>query len=390
MKIPKKIAWPIGVAVVLVVAWLAFRPSPVLVEVAVAEAGFLRETIAEEGETRVRDRFVVSSPVAGRLVKIDLDEGDAVTAGSVVARVYPAPLETRSREQATGWLRAAEALEREARARVAQLEADLEEARRALERRERVAQEGHLTEEQLDRHRTAVAVKEREREAAVLRAEAAASDTRAARAALMDPDSDGSSSAAAVGVRAPTTGVVLRVFEESERVVGPGTPLLEVGDPTDLEVVVDVLSEDAVRVAVGQPLVVRAWGGDRELWCEVRRVEPSGFTKVSPLGVEEQRVNVIGDLHGAPPALGDRYRVEVGIVVWEGADVLGVPASALFRTGDGWGAFVVEDGRAVLREVGTGHRSTVRVEVTEGIREGETVILHPSDLVDDGVRVRAR
>jgi HlyD family secretion protein len=191
-------------------------------------------------------------------------------------------------------------------------------------------------------------------------------------------------------VRSPTTGRILRVPDASERIVAAGTPVAELGDPCDLEVVVDVLSTDAVRVVPGAPVELVAWGGEEALGGRVRQVEPSAVTRVSALGVDEQRVNVIVDLVDTPPALGDGFRLDARIVVWQADRVLLVPASAVFRTGSGWSAFVVADGRAQLRQVRVGHRSDAAVEVLEGLAEGDRVVLFPSDRLQSGLRVRAR
>jgi HlyD family secretion protein len=192
-----------------------------------------------------------------------------------------------------------------------------------------------------------------------------------------------------IDVRAPVAGHVLRVHEESERVVLSGAPLLELGDPQAIEIVVDVLSADAVKIRPGAELWVEDWGGDRPLRATVRRVEPSGFTKVSALGVEEQRVNVIGDFADTPDGLGDGFRIEARIVVWQADDVLRVPSSALFRHGDGWAVFVMDGGVARRREVEVGARGPFEAELRGGLEEGESVVLHPSDRLGDGVRVRA-
>jgi HlyD family secretion protein len=221
----------------------------------------------------------------------------------------------------------------------------------------------------------------RELESAQFRAQAAAHDVEVARAALL------AGAGTAIPLRSPVTGRVLRIPERSERVVLAGTPLLELGDPAKLEIVADLLSSDAVRVMPGDAMLIEGWGGGTTLRGRLRRVEPSGFTKVSALGVEEQRVNVIGDFVDLPGAIGDRYRVEVRIVVWEGRDVLQVPTSALFRHGDGWSVFVIEQGRARQRDVRVDHRGTFETEIVQGLNEGDVVVRNPSDRIADGLRV---
>jgi HlyD family secretion protein len=230
----------------------------------------------------------------------------------------------------------------------------------------------------------------RELEAATSRAETAAHDVEIARGALLAASPASGSSGPRTDVRAPVSGRVLRVLEESERVLPAGTTILELGDPARLEIVSDLLSTDAVKVRPGDTMLVEEWGGDRPLRARVRLVEPSGFTKVSALGVEEQRVNVIADLVDSTGPLGDRFRVLARVVLWGSDRVLKVPVSALTRQGEGWAAFVVQGGRARSRPVTVGHRGAFEAEVTSGLREGEEVVAYPSDLIREGVRVRGR
>ncbi len=387
---------------VLILALFAFvaftgvslRPQPVAVETARAVRGPLRVTIDEEGETRVRHRYVLSAPVAGRLERIDLEEGDAVKAGQVVARIDPAPLDARGREQAEARLAAALAAKREAAARVAHERAALAEAQRRLARAERLAAEKVIPAEELDAAGTVVRTAESNLEAASFHDRAAAYEAESARAGLLESRPGGPAGGKAVELRSPVAGKVLRLCQECEKVVAAGAELVEIGDPRDLEVVVDVLSSDAVKIRAGTPMLLdpgegAEGGGREELRAEVRVVEPSGFTKISPLGVEEQRVDVIGDLAGPPGGLGDRYRVEARIVLWEAAEVLKIPAGAAFRDAGGWSVFAVEDGRARLRAVKAGHRNPDEVEILAGLEPDAVVVLHPSDAVADGVRVRA-
>jgi HlyD family secretion protein len=379
-------------------AWALRRP-PVSVEVGAVSRGPLTATVDEEGETRVRQRFVVAAPATGRLLRIELDEGDRVEQGDVVARVVPAPLDPRDRAAAEARLQAAEDAKRGASARARLADAALAQAERELARTERLREAGATSDETLERMRLERTRALREREAARFAEAAADHDVEAARAVLMAARASRSDAAGqddpcatpgvCIEVRAPIAGYVLRVHEESERVVLGGSPLLELGDPDAIEIVVDVLSADAVKIRPGAALWVEDWGGDAPLRATVRRVEPSGFTKVSALGVEEQRVNVIGDFVDTPDGLGDGYRVEARIVVWHADDVLRVPSSALFRRGDGWAAFVVEAGRARRREVAVGTRTPLAAEVKDGLAEGDAVVLHPSDRLTDGTRVRA-
>ncbi|HEX9671117.1 MAG TPA: efflux RND transporter periplasmic adaptor subunit [Thermoanaerobaculia bacterium] len=384
---PKRLVWLLALGATAAYAGAALRPRPIAVDTARAARGPLRVTIDEDGETRIHDRYVVGAPVAGRLERITLHAGDAVERGEVVARLEALPLDRRSRLQAEARLAAAEAERREAEAVVRRQRAAVEQARRTLARLERLAAEQVVAADAVEAARTAVGTAASDLEAARHHARAAAFEATNARAALLD--AEGVEGAGTVPILAPVAGRVLRLCEECDKVVAAGTPLLELGDPADLEVVVDVLSSDAVAIRPGAPMLLAAGGEGAGRWqARVRTVEPSGFTKVSPLGVEEQRVNVIGTLLEPPGALGDRFRVEARIVLWEGAGVLKVPAGALFREGDGWAVFVVEEGRARRRTVRLGHRNPDEAEVAEGLRLGETVVVHPSDAVRDGARVR--
>ena len=366
-------------AVVVYGAWALLRPESVRVETARAARRPLQVTVDEEGETRVRDRFVLAAPVAGRVARIALREGDSVRVGTVVARVFPAPLDPRSRSEAVARLEAAEDAQRASTATVAQARAALDQAHRERQRAQSLVAENAIATEARERTELEEELRARDLESAEFRAQAAAHEVEVARAAV-------ATGGAPITIHSPVAGRVLRVPEPSERVVAAGTPLVEVGDRSRLEVVADLLSADAVQVPREAPILIEGWGGET-LHGRVRLVEPSAFTKVSALGVEEQRVNVIGDLLHQPPALGDRYRVEMRIVIWSADSVLTVPASALFRAGEGWRVFVVEQGRARSRDVTVGHRTPLDAEITGGVREGEIVIRYPSDRVSDGVRV---
>ena len=367
---------------------LAFRPQPVTVEVGRAAHGPLRVTLDEDGETRVRRRYVIGAPVAGRLQRIELDEGDPVAAGDVVARLDPLPLDPRAHEQARARLHGSEAEKHEADAQAGRARAVLQDVLRKLRRAEQLAKEDLLAPEDLDAARAAVRMAESELAAARSHAQGTAFEVESARAALLEGESRDSGT---ILLRSPVQGRVLRVCEECDKVVAAGAPLIELANTEALEVVVDVLSSEAVHIRPGTPMLLAAGTGDEqgELRARVRLVEPSGFTKVSPLGVEEQRVNVIGDFLDPPGRLGDQYRVDAKIVLWEAEHVLQAPAGALFRHGGGWSIFVVEDNRARRRQVSIGHRSPDAVEILAGLAAGETVIVHPGDRVEEGARVRA-
>lgn len=364
------------------------RPSAIEVEVATVRYDTLRVTIENEGRTRARDRYTIASPVTGRLSRISIREGDSLAQGATVAQLFPAPEDPRAIASARAQIAAAEARSREAAARVDQLTGTHQQAVREAERRRRVYETGGLALEIVEQAGLAAASAAQLLEAAREGQRAADAEVDAARALLMGANADASGSRGVV-VRAPVAGRVLRVLEKSERVVTAGTPLVELGNAGGLEVVIDVLSEDAVQVEAGDPIRITEWGGDAVLTATVRLVEPAAFTRVSALGVEEQRVNIIGDLFHAPPSLGTGYRATAAIVTWQGDHVLTVPASALFRQGTGWQVFVVENGRARLREVQLGQRGREAAEIAGGLTENEVVILFPSAGIADGVRVRA-
>lgn len=377
----------------------AFRPRPVPVDFATAERGALVVTVDEEGETRVRDVYVLLAPVTGSLRRVEADPGDPVTVGeTILAEIEPIDpelLDVRSETEARAAVRAAEAARELAAAEVERAEANLEFARTELNRIERLQDQGVASDRDLDAARLAY----RTARAALGTARAALQERifelDRARARLVSPleAQERRETCACIPVRAPVSGQVLRVVRESAGPVRAGEPIVEIGDPASLEVVVDLLSADAVKVDAGDRAILEAWGGGRPLEARVRRVEPYGFTKISALGIEEQRVNVILDFvepRERWERLGHGYRVEARIVLWEGEDVLKLPLGALFRDGDGWAVFAVEDGVARLRRVEPGHQSGLEVEIRSGLEPGDRVVLHPSDRVADGVRVTAR
>jgi HlyD family secretion protein len=383
-------------AAVLALLVIVFRPAPLRVEIGRVERGRLLVTVDEEGETRVRDRFVVTAPIAGRVARLTVEAGDTVQHGMVVARMHPLPLDPRTRAEAEARLDAAQAAVREADARVEQATAAHAQAERSATRARQLGKLGTIGVEERELSELAETARGKEREAAEFAARSARFNLEAARAALMAPGADGaqglvsacaSGEAECLDLRAPVDGQVLRVPQKSERVVAAGEALLEVGDPKALEIVVDVLSTDAVKVHAGATMLIEEWGGATPLTARVRVVEPSGFTKVSALGVEEQRVNIVGDFADGAATLGDGYRLEARIVVSEKTDALRVPTSALFRRQGDWHVFAVRDGIARQTPVEVGERNQTDAEVLGGLSVGDEVILHPSDQVDDGVRV---
>ena len=382
---------------VVIVAGLlavALWPETILVDVATAQYGRLRITIDEEGETRIRHRFVVSMPVTGRVLRIALEPGDPIKRGGIVARVQPEPpalLDARARSEAEAAVVAARASVSRARAEESRARNARELARTELRRARELDAAGLTTRQSLDLQESEVRATDEVVIAASFAVAAAQAELERAMARLRPSTSAASSTV--VELVAPIDGVVLKRFRESESVVPAGEALVEIGDPRNLEVVSDLLSTDAVRVAPSARVLIAEWGGERELDARVRRVEPSGFTKVSALGVEEQRVNVIMDFKDPADAwakLGDAYRVEVRIVDWESDHVLKIPTSALFRQGEAWAVFVVRDGRVSRTTVDIGHRSGVEAEVKAGLSEGTQVVVHPGDTLQDGTRVELR
>ncbi|MCU0976264.1 MAG: efflux RND transporter periplasmic adaptor subunit [Steroidobacteraceae bacterium] len=382
-------------ALVLAALTFGFWPRAVPVETAEAARRPLAITVEEEARTRVKERYVVHAPVAGLMRRIDLEVGDAAPLGAVIASLdptLPAVLDPRGRAEAEARVAAARAeLERrEAGARQAEAEAQL--AASEFTRIEGLLGRGLVSQREFDQAQASLRAREAGKRAADSAVDVGRYELEAARAVLRyTAGAEGGRPVGTVALRSPVDGVVLKLHQESAGVVSAGQPLIEVGDPAGLEVECEVLSRDAVRIAPGGRVLLERWGGDTPLEGVVRLVEPTGFTKISALGVEEQRVRVIVDIT-SPPAewqrLGDGYRVEARFVVWERQDVLTVPTSALFRRDGGHAVFVVERGRARVRTVVPGHGSGLLTEIAEGIAAGERVVVHPGESVADGVRVR--
>lgn len=389
----------IGVVLVVVVLLIAYgyRPRPSPVEVAEVRRGPLRVTVEEEGKTRVTDRYVVSAPVAGFARRVTLKAGDPVKTGQVLLTLEPLRshvLDPRSRAEAEARLAAAEAALNAARERARAAAADASYWENQLARISQLQKTGDISRENYDRTATEARRAEAQRRSAEHDVEVARSEVEAARAALKySAASQAGNQEETVAVRAPVSGRILKVLQESEGVVNPGQPLLEVGNARALEVEVEVLSADAVRMGPGTRVLFERWGGGVPLEGRVRLVEPVAFTKISALGVEEQRVRVIVDFTSPPELwsrLGDGYRVEASFVLWEDQDVLQVPASALFRYGEGWAVFVLEEGVARRRVVQVDHRSGLAAEVLSGVSQAEQVIVHPDESIEHGKPVKPR
>lgn len=375
---------------------LALRPAPVLVSVSEVVQGEFAEVVEEEGQTRLREPYLVAAPVDGYLQRVRLEPGHRVAAGEplFVLEARPAPaLDARSRRQAQDQLSAA-------RARLATTEAELTTrqlehglAETEFRRYRQLYQQGLIAAEQMDAIRAQRDTSGSAVQAARHQVDVTRFELEAARASLQVVDGQRSLQAQpSLTVAAPIGGVITRRLRRSEGPINGGEPVLEIGDLSRLEVQVDLLSMDAVRVRPGMTVILVRWGGEEDLRGRVRRIEPGGFTRVSALGVDEQRVTVRIDITSAPERwaqLGDGYRVEARFILWQGQDIVQVPTSALFRNNDGWALFVVEQGRARLRSVSPGRRSGLRTQVIDGVQPGMRVINHPGDRIQDGMRVKA-
>lgn len=440
---------------ILTILILAFRPAPIPVDVAVVKRGDIRVTVDEEGQTRIRKRYLISAPVAGRLARINLDEGDRVTKGELIAQIDPLPLESDIQEaqarlrqwqaekagvatqrpkpeaiaQAEAKIRAAVAKQQEAQARIERARADLAQAKRDRDRNQQLQADGVISRQEKEQAELEEIVKLRALEAEQRVADSGIAEVKAAQQALailraeqQDPDylldvydariagvkaelAKLTDDAKRTNITSPIDGYVFRVYLESAKYVEAGTELLELGNPQDLEIVVDLLSSDAVKVKPGARMFLEHWGGETTIQAKVRYVEPSAFTKVSALGVEEQRVNIIADVVDAQiplgvsqNGLGDRYRLETRTVVWSGKDVLVIPLSALFRCEPGnnsnlsntWCAFVVAGDRAEKRQIEVSQRSNFEAVIDKGLQLQEKVILHPTEQIQSGIKVKIR
>lgn len=390
-----RVVTALGVAAAVALLVWALLPSPIRVESAAVVRGTFVATVDEDGKTRIRDRYVVAAPLAGRLTRVSLKAGDEVGTGGTVAIILPTPspfLDQRSREQAEERLGAAEAARDRSKAVVDRAQAQTSQATTDLDRIRTLRERGVSTAQALEHAELALRLAERDLRAAEFQDDAAMHEIEQAKAVLAQyHDGNAAAPPERWTVKAPVTGVVLKVDQESETVVQPGAPLVEIGDPRDIEVVVDVLSTDAVEIKPGAQVEIQNWGGAGSLQGLVRRVEPSAFTKVSTLGVEEQRVNVLIDIV-SPAAvwtgLGDGYQVDARIAVLRQDDATLVPSGALFRSGTDWMVYAIENGRAERRKVTLLRRSGGSAAVTAGLTPGDRVIVYPGDRIADGVRVQ--
>jgi HlyD family secretion protein len=392
------------IAILGLAGWLLLRPQPVAVDLGVVERGRLQLTVQDDGRTRIREKYVVSTPVSGRLIRIDLKPGDTVFAGestlAVIEPTDPALLDPRALAEARARANAAEA-------RLSQIEPQLEFAVRRLEftetefnRNQELAEKNVVSQQALKEAALALNSAQAQHAEALFAKTIAEYELRMAKAVLIhtqdqstvDPEEYQGITPYRFPVLSPISGKVLRVMQESATIVMAGAPLLELGDPADLEIELDVLSTDAVKIKPGAAVTIEHWGGDHPLVGNVRLVEPSAFTKVSALGIEEQRVNVIIDFDRSLDlsSLGDGYRVEASIVVWESEDVLKVPIGALYRRSSDWAVLINQDGRAEERIVKIGQRNDREALVLDGLQPGMEVVLHPGDRLSHGSRLKSR
>lgn len=403
----KRTAW--GVVAVLVaggLGWLAW-PSPVPVDLAIISKGPMEVTIDDEAKTRVRHIYTVSAPVAGKVLRIShpggeqgtsVHVGDRVKAAETVVAVMqptvPSFLDVRSREELQAMLTAADATVTLSEAEVRRIEAGLEFSRSELRRSEALARTNAIPERNLEKARLDVQTNEAALTSAKAQSDVRRSERASIAARLKNPSAVASETSVdcCIQLRSPVTGVVLKIIQDSEAVVQAGTPLVELGDPFDLEIVADLLSTDAVQIKAGAPVRIDGWGGS-PIQGRVVRVDPAGFLKVSALGIEEQRVRTTIDFASSPDAwsrLGHDYRVIVHVTIWRAEDVLNVPVAALFRQGDSWAVYTVKNGRAQATEIALGQRNNRSAEVLSGLAAGDEVILHPSDRIKNGVPVVRR
>ena len=387
-----------GALVLLGLGYVSFRTDPVPVDLIEVTRGPLQVTINADGRTRVRDLYEISSPIAGTALRSPVEVGDPVVAGETVVAVVqpetPGLLDERTRRQAEATLREATASLHLAETELLRAEKEKDFHQTQFDRTKSLVERGVASITRLEDATQALEISEAAVAAAIARIELAEGTIERAEASLMMPErADASQDSCCIRITAPTDGVVLSIATVSQRPVVPGTPLMTIGDPDDLELVADILSSDGVRLSPGAPAIVERWGGPGVLEARLDRVEPSARTKVSALGIEEQRVDAYLSLVTPPdqrPGLGDGFAVFLRIVEWQGDDVLQLPVSALCRQGENWAVFVVANGIATRRIVKIGHRNNQMTEVIDGIAEGERVITHPSDQITDGTSIVER
>lgn len=388
MKKVTKFLVGLGIAGILVVLVIAMQAAPPHIDVATIDERDFIVTVEDQGRTRARDPYIVAAPISGRLLRSALNEGDRVAQGQIIAQLALTPQDSRTIAIESANLAAADATLRAEQALLLEAQGLHSSSRRELERREELLKNKLISMEEVDIYRQALIGAQARVESSEASVSAARANVDSVRSRLLGNGVELDSGSREVeNVLAPASGTILKVLEESERVVQAGSPLLVISNQDAIEVVVDLLTQDAVRVESGYKVSVDGWGGDFTIDGVVRYVEPQAFTKFSALGVEEQRVNVVIDLLNAPQNLGAEFRVEVIINVLEFSNVLTVPTSALFQRANGWNVFAVEDQIAVLRKIEIGNRNREFAQVSSGLSVGDQVILYPSDLIEEGVEV---
>lgn len=398
--IPHFVKWVIPALIIIAVVAFAFVPRPIKVDLGEVKKQAMMVTVDDDGETRVRERYTVSAPLGGRLLRVGLDPGDSVSEGDILATIDPGSpdlLNPRTRAQLEAMVKASKATVARAKTQVEVATVDLEQEQKNVDRNAKLVESGGVSQAEFEESQRRYSAASYAVEAANSNLEVANFELEQAKAALIHTQGGGEQESTEEKdwnfiIRSPVSGKVLRVHEESSRMLQPGASILEVGDPKDLEMRIDVLSQDAATIHPGQRVIIEHWGGSAQLTGRIRLVEPSAYTKVSALGVDEQRVDVIADFDSLPDDenIGDGYRIEARVVVWDSPDVVTVPSGALFRSGENWAVFRVIDGKAALQPVEIGHRNGQVAEILSGISEGDTVVLHPGDQVEDGTRVEAR
>ena len=374
----------LAVVVILAVVF-AMSPTPLPVETALVEERTLTILVEEQGRTRARDPFVVAAPINGRLLRIQLDEGNHVEQGQITARIALAPEDRRTEATYRANLTAAEARQAAAEAALMEAESAVARARREEERRGELLKNNLISQEELEYYYQVTDSAEARRLSAQATQAAAAAEVESARSRLLGISTDNEEGV--LDITAPVSGTIYRVYEESERVVQAGTPLMDISNDDSLEIIIDLLTQDAVKVSPGDPILVTGWGEDRVISARVSYIEPQAFTKISALGVEEQRVNVIAEFLEPTSPLGAGYRIEAGIVVWEEDNVLTVPTSALFQRSSTWQVFVVTGDTVELRALTLGQRGREYAQVLDGLRADDRIVLYPSDLISEGITV---
>jgi len=374
-----------AVVILVLISVYALSPGALPVEAVAAQSRTLTILVEEQGRTRARDPYIVAAPITGRLLRSEMDEGDTVSRGQVIARIALAPEDQRIEAISRANLTAAQARHAAAQAALMETESAYARARNEEQRRNELFKNNLTSQEEMEYYFQVTDSAEARFLSAQATLAAAAADVESARSRLLGFDLNNDEGIQEV--IAPVDGTIYRVYEESERVVQAGTPLFDISNDDTLEIVIDLLTQDTVKIEPGDPILISGWGDDRVISARVSYIEPQAFTKISALGVEEQRVNVIGEFLESHAPLGAGYRVEAGIVVWEQENVLTVPTSAIFQRNNRWQVFIINAGKVEQRTLELGQRGREFAQVASGINEGDMIILYPSDLIAEGINV---